>query len=291
MPSGIGSAVYVVSSQAPAPVITPPSGTYNLPLAVTITGDPLFEPIDVNQDQDNAFIYYTTDGTTPTGDWYGDAGTGSTQVCGFGTWAVNNGWAVPCTFNLVGGMTTVEAVVDGVGYTESPVTTAVYNVPLTFTVTVSPLTLTINPAGNAGAVSVTITSQNGYSGTVNLTCSGLPPGDACVFNPPSVSVTPSTNGISTLTISAGLNSHNNSFPLLPGGATLAVALCFFGFRKRRRLQLIVLLAASVIGLSLFTGCGTPGSVPNSVSVVITGTDSSGAPVVNGNLQLIQMQSQ
>src|SRR5208283_5363274 len=89
MPSGVGSAVYVVSSQAPAPVITPPSGTYNLPLAVTITGDPLFEPIDVNQDQDNAFVNYTTGGTTPTGDWYGDAGTGSTQVCGFGTWAVN----------------------------------------------------------------------------------------------------------------------------------------------------------------------------------------------------------
>jgi len=185
----------------------------------------------------------------------------------------------------------VNAVVDGVGYTESPVATAVYNVPLTFTVTVGSSTLVINPAGNAGAVGVTVTSQNGYSGTVNLTCSGLPPGDACVFVPSSVSVTPSTNGISVLTISAGLNSKNNSFPLLPGGATLAVALCFFGFRKRRRLQLIVLLAASVIGLSLFTGCGTPGSVPNSVSVVITGTDSSGAPVVNGNLQLIQMQSQ
>ncbi len=290
-PSGIGSAVYVVNSVAPAPVITPPSGTYNLPLAVTITEDPLFEPIDINQDGDNAFIYYTTDGTTPSGDWYGDAGTGSTMVCGSGVNAVGNGWPVPCTFNLVGGITTVNAVATAVGYTTSPVTTAVYNVPLTFIVTVAPSTLVINPLGNAGAVGVTITSLNGYSGTVNLTCSNLPPGDACVFNPTSVSVSPGFPGISALTISAGLNSHNNSFPLLPGGATLAVALCFFGFRKRRRLQLIVLLAASVIGLSLFTGCGIPGSVPNSVSVVIIGTDSSGAPIVNGNLQVVQMQSQ
>jgi hypothetical protein len=296
-PSGIGSAVYVVNSQAPAPVINPPSGTYNLPLAVTITEDPLFEPIDLNQDGDEAFVYYTTDGSTPGGDWFGDP-TGTSQVCGSGVNAVNiynnNGAPPVCAttpVNLIGGITTVCAVADAVGYTQSTVTCAVYNVPLTFTVTVSPATLTINPAGNAGSVSVTITSQNGYSGTVDLSCSGLPPGDACVFNPSSVSVTPSVNGLSVLTISAGLNAKNNSFPLLPGGATLAVALCFFGFRKRRRLQLIVLLAASVIGLSLFTGCGTPGSVPNSVSVVITGTDSNGAPVVNSNLQVIQMQSQ
>jgi hypothetical protein len=71
---------------------------------------------------------------------------------------------------------------------------------------------------------------------------------------------------------------------------LAVALCFFGFRKRRRLQLIVLLAASVIGLSLFTGCGTPGSLPISLQITVIGTDSSGAPVVTTPLTLTQIQS-
>ncbi|MGD0521790.1 MAG: chitobiase/beta-hexosaminidase C-terminal domain-containing protein [Terracidiphilus sp.] len=286
MPSGIGSGVYIVSSQAPAPVITPPSGTYNLPLTITITEDPSFEPIDVNQDQDPAYIYYTTDGTTPGGDWYGDT-TGTSMYCAVGIYG--NG---PCTFTLVGGMTTVNAVADAVGYSQSAVATAVYNVPLTFTVTVAPLMITIPPQGNAGSVGVTITSENGYVGTVNLSCAGLPPGDVCVFNPSSVSVTTTTPGISALTISSGQNAslHHNSFPLLPGGATLAVALCFFGFRKRRRLQLIVLLAASVIGLSLFTGCGTPGSLPISLQITVIGTDSSGAPVVTTPLTLTQIQS-
>jgi hypothetical protein len=284
-PSGVGSAVYVVNSQAPTPVITPASGSYPLGTIITISVDPSFEPIDVNQDGDAAYIYYTTDGSTPSGDAYGDA-NGTSIACAVG---INgNG---PCTFPLAGGATVVNAIATAVGYSPSPVATADYNVTVTFGMAVAPQTLIIDPASTAGSVSVTVSSVNGYVGTVNLSCSGLPPGDACTFNPASVAVTTTANGKSTLTISAGLNSHNNSFPLLPGGATLAVALCFFGLRKRRSLQLIVLLAASVIGLSLFTGCGTPGSVPNSVSVTITGTDSSGAPVASTNLQLIQMQSQ
>ena len=284
-PSGIGSAVYVVSSQAPAPTFAPPSGSYPLGTIITISEDPSFEPIDVNQDGDAAWIYYTTDGSTPGGDWYGDP-TGTSIACAVG---INgNG---PCTYTLTGGATVINAVATAVGYSTSPVATATYNVTVTFSVVVTPTMLTIDPRGNAGSVGVTVNSVNGYSGTVNLSCSGLPPGDACVFNPSSVLVSPGTPGISALTISAGLNSHNNSFPLLSGGATLAVALCCFGLRKRRSLQLIVLLAASVIGLSLFTGCGTPGSVPNSVTVTITGTDSSGAPVASGTLTLTQMQSQ
>jgi hypothetical protein len=251
---------------------------------ITISIDPSFEPIDFNQDGDTPYIYYTTDGSTPGGDWYGDP-TGTSIACAVGA---NGG---PCTFNLAGGATVVNAVSTAVGYSTSAVATASYNVTVTFGMTVAPQTLVINPGSTAGSVSVTVSSVNGYVGTVNLSCSGLPAGDSCTFNPASVSVTTTANGVSVLTISAGLNSHNNSFPLLPGGATLAVALCFFGLRKRRSLQLIVLLGASVIGLGLFTGCGTAGSVPNSTSVTITGTDSSGAPVVSTNLQVIQMQSQ
>jgi hypothetical protein len=52
-------------------------------------------------------------------------------------------------------------------------------------------------------------------------------------------------------------SPNNSSPLFPGGAAmLAVALCFLGSRKRRCLKIMLLLAVSIIGLSLCTGCGS-----------------------------------
>ncbi len=280
-PSQVGSAVYIVSSVAAAPVITPQSGTYttdNAPLSVTITTSTV--PTDNSVDGDIAFIYYTLDGTTPGGDAYGDA-TGTSIACN-----------TPCTFTLPTGVTTVNAVANAYGYTQSAVTTVTYNETIDyFTVAVAPTTLVIDPNGNAGAVGVTVTELGGYTGTVNLTCSGLPPGDTCTFNPASVSVTATIPGKSALTISSGANSKNNSFPLLPGGATLAVALCFFGLRKRRMLQLVVLLEASVIGLSLFTGCGTPGSVPNTVTVTITGTDSNGLATVNAYLTLTQMQSQ
>ncbi len=279
VPSGVSSAVYVVNSQAATPVISPVSGTYNTdnaPLAVTITDTTV--PIDVNQDGDTAVIYYTTDGSAPGGDAYGDT-TGTSIACGN-----------PCTANIPAGTITVNAVADAVGYSESPVATVAYKETISyFTVAVAPTALTIDPNGKPVTVSVTVTSLGGYTGKVNLSCSGLPSGNACLFNPAAVTVTASAAGVSTLTISAGQNAslHHGSFPLLPGGATLAVALCFFGFKKRRRLQLIVLLAASVIGLSLFTGCSSTGSVPVTVTVTITGTDSNGLATVNSYVTLTQ----
>ncbi len=296
-PSGVGAAVYVVNGQAAAPIITPQSGTYttdNAPLLVTFADST--NPIDVNTGDGNVtFIYYTTDGTTPGGDQYGDP-TGTSLVCAVGPNTGGNdcaqdGLLGAGQFTLPTGVTTVNAAANALGYTLSPVTTVTYNEMIEyFTVTVAPSTITIDPTGNASAVGVTVASLGGYTGTVNLSCSGLPPGDVCMFNPASVTV--GTNpGLSVLTISAGANSRNHSFPLLPGGATLAVALCFFGLRKRRMLQLVVLLSASVIGLSLFTGCGTPGSVPNTVTVTITGTDSNGLATVNSYLTVTQMQSQ
>jgi len=282
-PSGVGSAVYIVNSQAPAPTFAPASGSYELGQVITISEDPSFEPIDINQDGDTPFIYYTTDGTTPGGDWYGDT-TGTSIACAVG---VNGG---PCTYTLTGGATVLNAVATAVGYSTSTVANANYNVSVTFTLAATPAMVTINPGGNASALSISVSSVNGYVGTVNLSCSGLPPGDLCSFSPSAVAVAVGVPGVSALTVSSGGNSSNHSFPLLPGGATLAVALCCFGLRKRRNLQLIVLLGASVIGLSLFTGCGTPGSLPNTVTVTVTGTDSSDAPTASTSFTLTQMQS-
>jgi uncharacterized membrane protein YeiH len=62
-------------------------------------------------------------------------------------------------------------------------------------------------------------------------------------------------------------ASSKSNPLVPG-TTLAVALCcFLGFKKRRRLQMILLLAVSAIGMSLFTGCGAQWSPTFSITTV------------------------
>jgi hypothetical protein len=72
---------------------------------------------------------------------------------------------------------------------------------------------------------------------------------------------------------AKLNRNPN--PLIPGGTVLAVALCFFGFKKRRNLQLLLLLAMSVIGLGMFTGCGGSTSNPPSNWTVAVYASSGG----------------
>jgi len=242
------------------PVISPASGTYASPLTITITDS-----------TSGSTIYFTTNGTTPT--------TASAV------------YSVPFTTSQD---KPTGLVVNAIALGPNPDTlsadaTATYGAVFIFTL--SPTTLNIGSTSNAGDISVTATSENDYAGTVALSCSGLPPGDVCFFNPASLTVATNNPGQTTLTISAGQNARNKSFPLLPGGATLAVALCFFGLRKRRGLQMLVLLGASVIGLSLFTGCSTPGSVATTVAVTVTGTDSNAALTYNQNLSLTQMQSQ
>ena len=80
-----------------------------------------------------------------------------------------------------------------------------------FTVTASPSSLSLTP-GQYGTVNLTVTSQNGFSELVNLSCSGLPGAAFCNFNP--VVTMPPANGssISALQITtmalSGVNSNS-----------------------------------------------------------------------------------
>jgi hypothetical protein len=75
--------------------------------------------------------------------------------------------------------------------------------------------------------------------------------------------------------------RRKSFPALPGSA-LAVMLCCFGLRKRRHLQMILLVVVSLAGLSLVTSCGGGSSpskptytpLPNTETVTVTATSGS-----------------
>ena len=86
--------------------------------------------------------------------------------------------------------------------------------------------ITVSAPGQTGTSTITVTATNGFSGTVNLTCSGLPAGATCAFAPASVS----SAGTSTLTIAtttatpvavsnititgtSGLVTHNTSVSL------------------------------------------------------------------------------
>ena len=77
-----------------------------------------------------------------------------------------------------------------------------------FTISASPASLTVR-RGTSGSYTVTIGPLNGFTGTVNLTVSGVPNRVTATFNPASVTA----SGTSNLTITAANNAPKNPVTL------------------------------------------------------------------------------
>ena len=138
-----------------------------------------------------------------------------------------------------------------------------------FAVSLSSTTLTL-ASGQSATTTVSVTPQNGFAAPVTLSCFGLPSWAACSFS--SATVTP-LGGVATTSLTvtatqktAALEGRSRStFP----ASILAISLCWFGRKRRRGLQLLV-LAGVAAELSLCTGCATAGSgssAPGGVSTV------------------------
>jgi hypothetical protein len=151
-----------------------------------------------------------------------------------------------------------------------------------FTISASPTPLTVSD-GNLITTVVTVTPLNGFNSVVTLSCSGLPAGISCSFAPATVTPNGGTqtpeggtaSSILTITAASGgaTASNSGSRPFLPL-TSLAVALCFFGFRKRRNLLMMLLLAVSFVGMAMVTGCGgvsNSSSTSTTSSITVTGT--------------------
>jgi len=83
--------------------------------------------------------------------------------------------------------------------------------------------------------------------------------------------------ITTTAATAAL--HRNSNPLMPV-STLAVAFCLLGWKKRRGLQIMLLLAVGVLGLGVLGGCGggssSSSTTPVTSTITVTATSGTGA---------------
>jgi hypothetical protein len=159
--------------------------------------------------------------------------------------------------------------------------------------------LTIQP-GTVGLTQITLTSVNNFAvSSIAFSCSGLPTGYTCTFNPNPVAVfaQSATTGMplgttvtTTLTITppatAAVVRHQDFRPFFP--ATLAVALCFLGFKKRNRLYMLVLLVVLFTGLGFVSGCGGTSSSsttpPVTSTVTITATPSGGLAGASGSIK-------
>jgi hypothetical protein len=244
---------------AATPTFSVAAGTYSAIQTVTIS--------DATA---GASIYYTTDGTTPT--------------------TASNLYSGPDT---VASTLTLEAIATASGSSRSAIASAAYviNVPADFSVTAAPAMMTVT-AGSSGTATMSISPQGSFASAVSFACSGLPAGDACSFSPATVTPSGQAAVTTTLTVTTAATSaslHRNRQPLFPAAA-LAGALCLIGFRKRRSLQLMLLLGVSVAGFGLLSGCGggssgSRSSEPPPVISTVTVTATSGSLVHTATFSL------
>ena len=244
--SSVASATYTLNLPAAAtPTISLGSGTYTVS-----------QPVTISDTTTGATIYYTTDGSTPTT---------SSKV-----------YSSALTLNAT---ETLKAIAVAVGYSPSAVATSSYTVNLMspgFALSTNPSSLTIPSTATFGILQLTVQPVGGFTGAVLLSCSGLPSGASCGFSNSPVNLTnynqPQTV---TVTISTGQVSmlRHRSNPLVPE-ATLALALCFLGFRKRRGIQILLLAVISVLGVTMLSGCGSSGPGTSTSTVTVTATAGS-----------------
>lgn len=167
--------------------------------------------------------------------------------------------------------------------------------------------------GNTGTISVVGT--NGFSGTVNLTCSvtttmtNVTDMPTCSLSPTSVTISGTTAQTSTLTIttsaaSSAANERTILFWPSASGTTLALAWFFVRPRRRRRWHGLLGLLILTVSMSLSAcgggnsssgggggggggggaGAGNPGTTVGGYTVTVTGTSGSVSATV-GSISL------
>jgi hypothetical protein len=208
-----------------------------------------------------------------------------------GTGTVNgSGQATFSTTTLAAGTDTLTAVYTGdaiyTGSTSAGVTETVQAGQQDFTVGTPSTSYTVVTQNNL-TTSVTLSSVNGFTDTVNLSCGSLPTYMTCSLSPASANLAANGTAGSTLTIgTATVQAYllHGPDPLHPGSSpvNLALTLCPIGLlagiavfptrraRRNPRLRLFVLLLAVIPMAVGITGCATPSIVHDLLSAA-TGT--------------------
>lgn len=184
--------------------------------------------------------------------------------------------------------------------------------PADFSLSITPNTLSLDK-GQSGTATLTITPVNGFAAPVALSCSGLPAGTQCTFNPQSVTSDGTHPAATTITITTSaqtallhrplpLRGHPYYAFLLPGVGAL-LGLVIPGRRRLpRNLRIFGLTFVLFCFAALLTACGsstkaggggtpTGGGTPAGTSTVTVTASSSGNTTIShtGTLTLTVTQ--
>ena len=221
-----------------------------------------------------------------------------------GTVTLSSGGAIFTTSTLAIGSHSITAVYSGnmnfAPSSSSPITFTILQP--TYQISVQSPTLSVSAGATTGNTDqVSVTTSNGFSGTVNLTCQVTYTGSGtvnftptCALSPAAVQVGGAT-ATSTLSLSTTLPhlrarnssaSHLGNFRL-GESAFLAFLVCVGGIRRRSSWKLFGVVLAATFGIATLLGCGGKGSTPppvgttsGSYNVTISSTNSAGAPNPN-----------
>jgi len=217
---------------------------------------------------------------------FSTSNNGSTTILGTSTLntpypAAAGGTATFTTTVLPAGSNTVTATYEGdASHSGSVSAAAVITVTTPFTISAAPASLTVS-AGQTGppaTSAITITPAGGFTGTVNFTnstvssggsCSGLPAGALCSFNPASVTL----NGTSS--VSVGLTVATAANMALPTGPqTITVTGISGSAAISTTLNLTVTKSTETFTLSS-TAATFPIGVGGTVKISITVNSTTG----------------
>lgn len=133
---------------------------------------------------------------TPTGNVGFSIDSGAAQAA-----TLSNGSAgVTLAQNLSVGIHTVTAAYGGDSNFNPHSISSQFSV-VDFAVSVAPASVTV-VAGQSGSTNVTVSSSSGFTGSVDLSCSGLPAGASCTFAASNLSLQNSSSASTTLSIAA-----------------------------------------------------------------------------------------
>jgi hypothetical protein len=164
-----------------------------------------------------------------------------------------------------------------------------------FSLSATPMSSTVKEGATA-VYTVTVTSMNGYSGTVMLNCLGCTGAAVPLF------VTSSSPASVQITLTAPSGTQTGGPRALTFGVAQAGLLLLMGWSRRglrtiRRLPLCVLVVGLAIGLGGLSGCSSgkssdsnqPPSQSTTYNVVIVGSDASIDASHSITLQLVVTQ--